>query len=209
MKTYNKTITSPRLIITHDEWAKNPRTVSEGVGYFFTNERRNISPDGNTHELYKIMLETADAAENTEDHIKLMRERAHTAFKESSPTGDAQHDEDLHVIDIFPVYKYEHGSTVYRRGTSQGFDYSNCGFYFVTAKSISGETHTTESLEKCIDGELAEYTSWANGEVYQFTLYSEDGETEEVCGGFYSVDDIKGSLPEEWHSEDLNEYIKN
>lgn len=208
MKTYTKPIEEPRLVIEYDGDASSPRE-NDNVGYFFTKESRYKSPDGNTHALYRIIMETEDEAKDTANHMELIKERAHDAFKASEPKDGSSHDEDLHIIEIHPVYRYEHGNVAYKRGEAGGFDYSNCGFYIVTAQAISGETHTAESLAKCIDAELAEYTQWANGDVYQFTLYDEDGVEEDSCGSFYDIEDIRQHLPEEWKDEKLEDYIKN
>jgi hypothetical protein len=207
MKTYTKRTDEPRLIIKHDEGAESPRH-QDTIGHFFTKESRYQSPDGTEHELYRIMVETGDEAKNQEHHIKLIEERAHTAFMESAPKGGNSHDEDLHIIEVHPVYRYEHSNVCYKRGSSSGFDYANCGFYIVTAQSISGETHTAESIAKVIDAELAIYTQWANGEVYRFTLYDADGEEVDSCGGFYDIEDIRESLPEDWKEEKLEQYLK-
>jgi hypothetical protein len=205
MKTYKKTIEAPRLIIRYDE-TESPREWSN-IGLFFTKESRSKSPDGTSNRLYEIMSETAEDAENTADHIKRIKEQAGAEFKASGPKDGNSHDENLHVIDIYPVYKYDHSAVSYHRGTAAGFDYSNSGFYIVTAESIAGETHTKESIEKCIDAELETYTAWCNGEVYSFILYGDDGEMIENCGGFYDIEDIREYLPEEWKNENLSDYL--
>lgn len=208
MKTYITNIEKPRLVIQYDE-AESPRHDDGKTGFFFTKESRYQSPDGTSHELYRIMLETSEEAKDTAHHMELIKEQAHKEFKESAPRDGNSHNEELHIIEIHPVYRYEHGNVAYKRGTSAGFDYSNCGFYIVTASSISGRTETTESIAKAIDEELETYTSWANGEVYRFTLYDENGEVEDSCGGFYSIEDIREYLPEDWKDEKLEDYIKN
>ena len=206
MKTYMKQIRVPRLVIKYDEDAESPR-MNENIGLFFTKESRHKSPDGNTHALHQIMVETEDEAEDTASHIELMKAAAHIAFQQSAPKDGNSHDENLHIIEIHPVYRYEHGGVAYRRGTAGGFDYSNCGFFFITAQSISGGTYTAEDIAKAIDAELAEYTSWANGEVYAFTLYDEKGEVEESCGNFYDIEGIREYLPGEWKKEELSQYL--
>jgi len=206
MKTTKKTINIPRLAISYDGDSESPRKDDGKTGYFFTNERNYKSPDGNTHRLYEIMMETADEAKDGAKHIELIEAKARAEFKASEPKDGNSHNEELHIIEIHPVYRYEHGGVSYKRGSAGGFDYSNCGFYIVTAQSISGETLTEEDIVKRIDEELAEYTQWANGEVYAFTLYDEKGEVEESCGGFYDIEDIRQHLPEDWKDERLEEY---
>lgn len=208
MKTYNKTISSPRLVIEYDEHAENPRTFDGGnIGYFFTKEGRHISPDGTKHSLYHAMIETSEEAKDTAHHIELMHAKGREMFKEAKANG-LENAEEYHIItdEIHPVYRYEHGNVAYRRGTAAGFDYSNCGFYIVTAAGISGKAWTSEEIAKQIDRELEEYTAWANGEVYRFTLYDENGEEVDSCGGFYDIEDIREHLPEEWKDERLEEY---
>jgi hypothetical protein len=201
MKTYTKINKEPKLIIEYDTDADSPRLESDNIGYFFTTEGRYLSPDGTEHKLYEIMVETAEEAKDTDTHIALIKDRAQNEFEKSN-------DEDLHVIDIYPIYRYEHGSVMYKRGTAGGFDYSNCGFYIVTAKRISGQRHTTESIEKAIDGELETYTQWANGEVYRFTLLDDEGEQVDGCGGLYDIEDVREYLPtEDWDNEKLSDYL--
>lgn len=209
MKTFITSIEKPRLIISYDEYSESPRTLCDNIGYFFTNQRNYKSPDGNIHALYNVMIKTADEAENTADHIKFMKQEAQKLFKESAPKNGNSHDESLHVIDIYPIYCYDHNGRVYRRGTASGFDYSNCGFYFVTAEGLAGGIYDTEKIEKIIDQELLTYSQWVNGEVYQFTLYNNQGEQIEAIGGFYSIDDIREYLPIEFDNEYLRDYFIN
>lgn len=207
MKTYNKTISAPALVIEYDQDAESPRAW-DNVGFFFTKESRYKSPDGNTHHLYQIMIETEDDAKDTAHHMELIKEKARAEFLESGPKAGSSHDEELHIIEIHPVYRYEHGNVIYRRGVSGGFDYSNCGFYIVTAQSISGRTMTAETIAEAIDAELVEYTKWVNGDVYAFTLYDENGEQVDACGGFFDIEDIREHLPEDWKDEPLMPYLK-
>lgn len=209
MKTYQTTISKPRLVIRYEADPESPR-VCLTIGLFFTKDRRYESPDGTEHPLYQIMIDASEEAKNTEDHIRIMKEKANEAFLDSSPKDGNEHDEDLHVIEIYPVVKHEHSGVVYRRGTAKGFDYSNNGFYFVTAKRLHdlySETCTQETIEEAIDSELKMYSQWADGEVYAYMLYDENGEMVDSCCGFWCLDDIKESLPEEWKDEDLSEYM--
>ena len=64
-----------------------------------------------------------------------------------------------------------------------------------------------ELIEKCIDDELKTYTAYANGEVYYFTLYNDDGSHADSCCGFYDIEDIREHLPKSFKDEDLNNYF--
>ena len=194
MLTYETTIKKPRLVISYDNDTESPR-IWTNLGYFLTAEDRYESPDGNDHPLYDIMKLTGDEATSTEDHTKRIKKEAKS--------------QDINIIAIYPIYRYEHGNIVYRRGTAHGFDYSNCGFYIITDESHK-ETGTNQSdWEKQIDQELENYTKWANGEVYSFILYTADGEMEDSCGGFYNIEDIREYLPKEYEDEDLTQYLSN
>ena len=194
MKTYTKTIEGLRLVIRHDEDAESPREW-ENLGHFITCESRYNSPDDN-EDLKSLIQNLGDEAESVKDHVKKIKEEMpHNGYGK--------------VLYIYPVYKYEHGGVAYHRGTAHGFDYSNCGFYIVTDKTIPGYLKEAQSdaIEYVIDSELETYTKWVNGEVYEFTLYDEDGNVENSCGGFYDVEDIREYLPDEWKDEDLTQYM--
>jgi nuclear transport factor 2 (NTF2) superfamily protein len=194
MKTYTIDVQRPRLVITHEESPENPREW-DNVGYFYTVERKYKSPDGNTGILYDAIVEGADLVKDTENHMQLIKKIA----KENGFTEK--------IIAIYPVYRYEHGNVVYRRGTANGWDYSNCGFYIVTEESINILGIRKSEIEKMIDQELETYTSWANGEVYQYTLYDEEENVIDACGGFYDIEDIREHLPDDWKDEKLEQYV--
>lgn len=194
MKTYTKTITqrSPKLVIKYDTDAESPRQW-DNLGYFITVDRNHHSPDKN-ETLQTIVKDTAEEATDQNDHIERITKEINEQTNEK-------------VLAIYPVVKYEHGNVVYRLGTQQGFDYSNNGFYIVTDKTANILGTPRESFEKVITGELEEYTKWANGEVYGFVLYDDNGEVDESCWGYYDIEHIQESLPEEWKNEVLSEYF--
>jgi hypothetical protein len=192
MKTFKQTIEKPLLVIKYDESSPSPREW-DNVGLFIAKESRYQTPDGKDSVIYEIMIETAEEAEGTVHHMELIKKAAK--------------DQGIKITDIYPVVRYEHGGVSYTRGTRKGFDCSNCGFYIVTTNTLEDKTETTESIAEKIDQELKIYTQWANSEVYRFTLYDEAGEVADSCGGFYSIEDIRGNLPEDWKDEDLNQYL--
>ena len=196
MKTYTKTTQTiePRLVIRYDSDIESPRKW-DNLGYFYSKDGRHISPDGNNTDIYNIMIETGNEAGSQEEHIKLMTKRI------NKETGEK-------VLAIYPVVKYEHSSVSYSLGITKGFDYSNNSFYIVTDKTQKLLGTPKKFFEKVISQELKDYTAWANGEVYGYILYDKDGEEIDSCGGFYDIEDIRSSLPEEYKDEKLSDYIK-
>lgn len=196
LKTYTKqtTETKPRLLIEHDEYAINPRKQCDNLGYFITIDRNYNSPDDND-TLKSIIKTTSDEVNNQDEHIKLIKKEVY------NETGEK-------VIAIYPVVKYEHSAVVYRLGTQKGFDYLNNGFYIITDKTQKEFGTKRKDFEKVIAQELKDYTQWCNGEVYQYILFDEKGEYLDGCSSFYSIDDIKENLPDEWKKENLLDYMK-
>jgi len=200
MKTYKKNIVEekPRLEISYDHFADNPRNWSN-IGYFITCDSKYNSPDYN-EELVSLIQNTGDESRSLDEHIDKIK-------NEMMSKGYGK------VIYITPIYKYEHGNIVYKRGTTVGFDISNNGFYIITDKTLKEYTADKKQpinyLEEVIDSELETYTKWANGEVYCFTLYDEDGEMQDGYGDIYDLQEIKDGLPADWKDEKLEDYIIN
>lgn len=196
MKTFEetKTITRPRLVIRQDGDIDSPRTWSN-LGYFITIDRDYNSPDDHG-DFMEIIKETADEASDCDDHMKRIKKEIEYRL------GDK-------VLAIYPMVKYEHSGVVYSRGEKHGWDYSNNGFYIITEASQKEIGTPKKLFEKVIDQEIDMYNKWCNSEVYSYTLYNEAGEIEDTCCGFYDIEEIRDSLPEEWKDEDLDDYLIN
>lgn len=193
MKTYKKTIESPLLEIRNADYYPNQRNLQDNLGYFITIDRNYNSPDDHP-DFMEIIKETGDVATSQDDHIKLIKKEIKNRLNEK-------------VIAIYPICKHEHGGVIYRLGTCHGFDYSNNGFYIITEKTQKDLGTPKKFFKEVISQELCDYTQWANGEVYEYILKNESGETIESVTGFYSIDDIKTELGKEWENEDLEEYF--
>jgi hypothetical protein len=191
--TYTATVEKPRLVIVHDD-IESPRIYQDNLGYFITVGNKYNSPD-HKPVLEAIVKQTGEEAQDLDDHIHMIRQRVADEMNEV-------------VTAIYPVYRHEHGNVLYKRGTAQGFDVSNNGFYIVTNKGEEKYGDHAKPIEALIDGELEEYTAWANGEVYSWTLYGEDGEEIDAGGGYFDLDEIKAELPKEWQNENLLNYIE-
>lgn len=194
MKTYTKTIAAPRLVIKHDENATNPREIETCLGHFITCETRSSSPDRDKI-LESIVRLSGEESENLAEHQQKI-----TDEMEANGYGK--------VLATYPIFKIEHGNVAYKLGSSFDWDSSNCGFYIVTDQTLKNMPEPREEWDRIIKDELDVYTSWANGEVYCFTLYDENGKEEEsFSGGFYSLNSVKDELGKEWKSENMEDYL--
>ena len=189
MKTYSKTIVKPKLVISCDCDSDNPRSW-DNLSILVI---RGSGGDNNpylTSELEKTQHEVS----NAEEHKQRMVEVVEDYF-------------DSKVIYSDFISKYEHSGVRYFTGQSSGWDYSNIGFVFVTEDSLKKIGCAEEDIEKIVEAEIKTFSQWANGEVYYFILYDDEGDVEDSCGGFYSIEEIREYLPEEFQEEDLTKYI--
>jgi len=194
MITYRKCTDEPKLEVYYDAYPSSPREDST-LGVLVL-DRHSIDPD-NRPDITRIVHDTQYKAKNFEDHEKLIAEAIDMLI------GDK-------VIEVFQVCKCEHGSVKYSLGSCGGWDCGNSALYVVlesTLKELGLEKISVEQMEYSITGELEAFTQWANGEIYGFTLYDDNGNIVDNMSGFYDTHDIKEYLPDEWKHEDLDEYI--
>lgn len=192
MKTFKTTIEKPILEISYDNSPSSPREWSN-LGYFMVISKRYCSPDKNDL-LFNIIKNTGNVADNQKHHIELIKEELETSINEK-------------VLAIYPISRYDHSGVCYSLGNQHGFDYSNNGFYIVTDKTNAELGVKEEDFEEVIKAELDIYNQYCNGEIYDFVLYDEEGNIKDSCCGFYSIDEIKEYLPEEFQDEDLQKYL--
>jgi hypothetical protein len=195
MKTFTKTKTTnePRLRIVRDDNSPSPREDST-LGYWITVDREYQSPD-DMPTMRDIVKETGDEATSQEEHIALIKKEIEACMPDDK------------VLAIYPTVKYEHGGVAYHLGTVHNWDYSNNGFYIITKKSQEELGTEAKDFEKVIKQEIEVFNKWANGDVYGFTLYDEQGELIDSCRGFYEPEDIQNHLPEDWKTENLEDYL--
>ena len=189
MKTYKEITEQPKLVISYDYDSDSPRNWSN----FSILIIRNGLGDNDKY-LNRELERTQYEVNNAEDHLELMKEIVEEHL-------------DSKVIYADFISKYEHSGVRYFIGQSSGWDYSNIGFVFVTEDSLKEIGCAEEDIEKIVEAEIETFSQWANGDVYRFTLYDDEGNEEDSLGGIYGLEEIKEYLPEEWQEEDLTKYI--
>lgn len=85
-----------------------------------------------------------------------------------------------------PVYILDHGGVHY--STHDFGDKWDSGMAGVAYAKKSGADE--KKLQKMIDAELAEYETWANGNIYGISVRNEDGEVVDGESGFYLSNDM-------------------
>jgi len=98
--------------------------------------------------------------------------------------------EDHGAIHIYPVWMYEHSMVAYSMGERKWpfdcpWDSSMCGVVFTTEKQMDylGVTDRSEDrIKKWLASEIEEYSDWASGDVYYYTVGCPDGESDSLSG---------------------------
>ena len=180
MKTYEKIVTSPRLVISQDEYAESPRECEYTSKLVIQ-----------THRQYSFPNELDfDFNNNSKEE-----------FNEFIQSQEKEYF-------IFSLDCYIHSGVSFSlswEGIQCAFDTSNnCGYILIKKE----ENLTIEDARKDAEVQIEEYNAYLNGDIYSFILYDKDGKIEDSCWGFYNIGDIRGYLPKEFDGECLHEYLK-
>ena len=82
-----------------------------------------------------------------------------------------------------PVYMYDHSAVALSTNPfSCPWDSGQVGVIWIERQPDMTEEQALDLLR----AEVAEYSSFLNGEVYRWAIYDEDGNTIDGCGGYYS-----------------------
>lgn len=157
--------------IEHDPDPESPRRAFDNVGTFWTEHRRYCSPDPIPHQTIT-------------DSIKAM-------FGSWSKF-------DRGCVWL-PVYLYDHSGVAYRTTPfSCPWDSGQVGIIFATNQKCREEwgAHYRRKARAYLAGEVEEYSTWANGEVYGYVVEDEAGTEIESCWGFYGHDAVEEAIAE-------------
>ena len=151
-----------------------------------------------------------------------LQHRNHMIGEKQFETKEEMHDEidDKNVFVSLPVYVYEHGNIKFQTGPfSDPWDSGQIGVIFVTharARAEFGENYKEkeETIERCLIGEIEEYSSYVSGDTWQCwlvepstceTCQHTDGEIIDSCCGFYGYDLDNMASGVGYGAEDLQE----
>lgn len=104
-----------------------------------------------------------------------------------------------------PLWLYEHGGLTISCGTRSGqyadpWDSGCVGWIVATKESVAAKRNWRMKASELMEAETEEYDQFLRGEVYGYTLYSEDnGEwiEEDSCWGFFGDDLLANGIPEQ------------
>ena len=101
---------------------------------------------------------------------------------------------------IKKVYMYVHsGATISLKPFSCPWDSGVLGFVIITKEDLKKEYNwkvitkkrlesVLENINNVLEGEIEVLDDYISGDVYQFSIQDENGDTEDSCGGFYGSD---------------------
>jgi len=101
---------------------------------------------------------------------------------------------------IKKVYMYVHsGATISLEPFACPWDSGVLGFVIITKEDLKKEYNwkvitkkrlesVLENINNVLKGEIEVLDAYISGEVYEFSIQDENGETEDSCGGFYGFD---------------------
>lgn len=188
--------------IEYSENIESPRNWVES-SQFYTKERKRYSPD-KIDEIYKDntlgdMLLNILCKLNI-PNLDQVREKYELKNRYRNTGIIKTHYENIirEYAVLLPVYKYEHGNTVYRtKPYSEGYwDSGLVGYIFESKNSIKKEYNVTkvskrlnQHIQERLSKEVDIYSQWVNGEVYVGYIYL-DNELVDVTEISYLKEDI-------------------
>lgn len=106
---------------------------------------------------------------------------------------------------VLPVWHYTHSGTTIRTGEANPFhcrwDSGLLGLIYDTPEKLeqwcgkpTDSWHfepTDESIKACLEGEVATYDQYLQGDVYGYIIETADDDHAESCWGYYGIDDCK------------------
>ena len=175
------------LELNQEECAESPREWDNVCKMVFIGAKSHL---GDKHQLH----ETQESFEAHQEYVA----------------------KELDAAYIAPVYAYSHsGMTISLEPFSCPWDSGKLGWVVMTKEALRenyGVKRVTKQLiEKAmvhVKGEVETLDQYIRGEIYYFNIETEDGETEDSCGGFYGSDIQTNGVLDNIGEEDRN-FIEN
>ena len=187
MDNYTRETDGVTLEVWHDQFVLNPREENDCYAGIITcrEHRRYTLPS----ELDGFRL---DDYTNADDAIRDLK---------------AEHG----AVIVLPVWMYDHGQVAFSAGERTypftcEWDGSFAGLIIATEESLKDWPNwTLEDVEKALKAEVKEYSDWANGETYGFTITCPDGDHDyddyTSYGGFIGWDYAKSEADSAFEHE--------
>lgn len=156
------------LKIEREEYCENPREMFDNLWTWISNAPRYFRSDKNADDdVYRAYFDGDEDDKETLEKNYL----------------------------VVPIYAYIHsGTTISLTPFSCPWD-SGTGFIaYLSRKKMEKEGLTEEDAVRILEGEVKEYDSALQGDVFYFCIENEDGDIEDSCGGFYGFDGLKSEL---------------
>lgn len=99
---------------------------------------------------------------------------------------------------VIPLWLYDHSGTAYRVAETNPFhcrfDSGRVGIVALKRSEWGDGKEPDEKMFEYAQNIAKEYSEWANGETYSYTICDENEETIDTCGGFIGLDVIKEEI---------------
>lgn len=168
----------------YEETPESPR-YWDNIGTIYTWERSYISPDKSHYSSMEEFIESV-LGDNSLERLRDRNTNVVSLFEDISK----QFDKKGYIL--YPVSRYEHGMVKYYMGATEGWDTGTVGVIFAKKEKIYEEfgvkkisKKIRENVEKNFEGELEEYTDYANGDVYTITVEDFNGKELDSCSSIY------------------------
>ena len=194
METYNLK-NGRKLGIDYCEWAESPREWDNLTKCVFFGNYRHL---GDKHD-FNFNTEF----DSREDFI----DRGEDIIKEK-----------FDAVLVKAVHIYQHSgtsiSTDYSYPYTCRWDSGTIGFVIITKADLRNEygwklitqkrlDSVMDNLNSVMDSEINILSDYIGGEVYEFSIQDENGDTEDSCGGFYGSDIRKNGILDHLSKEDV------
>lgn len=97
-----------------------------------------------------------------------------------------------------PLWLYDHSGTAYAVGATNPFscpwDSGRVGIIALKRSEWGEGNEVDEKMFEYAQNVAKDYTAWANGECYSYSIHDSEGEELQACGGFVGLDTVKSEI---------------